>query len=48
MAQRAYCKPDVNESGATPFDLRSEFVNRAAALDPGLVFCSSPSHCCVM
>lgn len=41
MAQRAYSKPDLNQSPATPFDMGSGFVNATAALDPGLIFESS-------
>ncbi|KAL5731635.1 hypothetical protein ACHQM5_004344 [Ranunculus cassubicifolius] len=41
MAQRAYTKPDLNQSPATPFDMGSGFVNATAALDPGLIFDSS-------
>lgn len=43
MAQRAYAKPDLNQSPATPFDMGSGFVNATAALDPGLIFDSSMS-----
>lgn len=38
MAQRAYAKPDENQSPATPFDMGSGFVNATASLDPGLIF----------
>ncbi|KAF9588951.1 hypothetical protein IFM89_017630 [Coptis chinensis] len=41
MAQRAYSKPDLNQTPATPFDMGSGFVNVTAALDPGLIFDSS-------
>ncbi|KAH9795915.1 subtilisin-like protease SBT2.2 [Citrus sinensis] len=41
MAQRAYAKPDENQSPATPFDMGSGFVNATASLDPGLVFDAS-------
>lgn len=41
MAQRAYAKPDENQSPATPFDMGSGFVNATASLDPGLIFDAS-------
>ncbi|MED6211218.1 hypothetical protein PIB30_071593 [Stylosanthes scabra] len=42
MAQRSYAYADLNLSPATPFDMGSGFLNATGALNPGLIFDSTP------